>query len=298
MSLCFGFRFIHSAFKFLNLMMSNPAVYDLHTHSNFSDGDLCPSEVVSLAKESGVTHLALTDHDTLSGLDEASSAADQLGLNFISGIELSCTWRHQLLHVVGLNVDAKNSGLKQGVAANQQRRRQRARLILDDLLQHNIDLRPSIEPLLESHQLVARPHFAAALVGQGLAKNMQQAFKRYLVPKKPGYIPMVWGSLQEVGEWITKSGGVAVLAHPARYKFTRTKLVALIEEMKLCGIDGMEVTTPTTTVQQSKMLADLCVSHNLMASSGSDFHSSTQPWARIGGAQPLPSHLHAVWQRF
>ncbi|MGK0375805.1 MAG: putative metal-dependent phosphoesterase TrpH [Arenicella sp.] len=271
---------------------------DLHCHSHFSDGTLSPRDLVALAHKAGITDLALTDHDTLDGLPEARLAANEVGLNLINGIELSCTWDKQLIHIVGLNVDPNNSVLKAGVVQNKQRRVDRAEAMFEDFEQHDIFLREAVTELIRDRGVPTRPHFAQALVDQGYAKDKKQAFKRYLVRGKPGYIPMLWPDVEQIGSWITAAGGIGVLAHPNRYKFTRTKLSRLLSDMLQAGIQGMEVSTSTTDKQQSAMLADLATQFGLYASVGSDFHSTDQPWARLGGAVDLSKELNPVWSGF
>ena len=163
-----------------------------------------------------------------------------------------------------------------------------------DFIKHGIDLREEVAKLL-NESAPTRPHFARALINLGYAKDLKQAFKRYLVRGKPGYIAMQWASLEEVGSWLNAAGGVAVLAHPLRYKLTRTKLIRLIEEMQQTGIQGIEISTSTTDKQQMEMLANLAVEHQLLASIGSDFHSTNQPWVQLGGAVQLPSRVTPVW---
>ncbi|MFT6406761.1 MAG: putative metal-dependent phosphoesterase TrpH [Arenicella sp.] len=271
---------------------------DLHCHSHFSDGSLSPTELIALAAKAGITDLALTDHDTLDGLPEAKFAADKVGINLINGIELSCTWEKQLIHVVGLNVDPNNKILKAGVVQNKQRRADRAEAMFEDFEQHDIFLREDVTGLIRERGVPTRPHFAQALVDQGYAKDKKQAFKRYLVKGKPGYIPMLWPDVEAIGAWITAAGGIGVLAHPNRYKLTRTKLSRLISEMLRAGIQGIEVSTSTTDKQQSAMLADLAKQFGLYSSVGSDFHSTEQPWARLGGAVDLSKELNPVWAGF
>ena len=278
--------------------MSQDPKYDLHSHSHFSDGDLSPTELVLKASESGITHLALTDHDTLDGLTEASRAADKIGLNLINGVEFSCTWEKQLIHVVGLNVDPSNRTLLRAIKSNKQRRESRAESMFEDLEQNDIDIRSTVIKNLGGRGVPTRPHFADALIEHGFAKDKKQAFKRYLVKGKPGYIPMLWPDLNEIGKAITASGGVAVLAHPMRYKLTRTKLSWLIKDMVAAGIKGMEICTASTDKQQIKMLSDLAQKFKLVASLGSDFHSETQPWAKLGQTEPLPKELTPVWKSF
>jgi len=271
---------------------------DFHCHSHFSDGTLSPTELINLAYRVGITDLALTDHDTLDGLSEAQIAADKTGINLVKGIELSCTWEKQLIHVIGLNVDPSNPVLKAGVAQNKQRRLDRAEAMLEDFEQHDIFLRDDVASLIKERGVPTRPHFAQALVDQGYAKDKKQAFKRYLVKGKPGYIPMSWPDIEQIGAWITAAGGIGVLAHPNRYKLTRTKLSRLISSMLSAGIHGMEVSTSTTDKQQSAMLAGLAKQFGLFASIGSDFHSMDQPWARLGGAVDLSKELKPVWSGF
>lgn len=268
--------------------------YDLHCHSLYSDGELSVSELFELAAERSISHLALTDHDTLAGLEEAKQAASENGITLINGLELSATWRWQLLHIVGLGVNPNNPILQRGVAQNQARRYARAKRMLDDFSKHGIELADQLAQILKG-ATPTRPHFAQALINLGYAKDKNQAFKRYLVPGKPGFVSLEWPSLQEIGEWIAAAGGVAVLAHPMRYKFSRTKLIELIEEMKTCGIHGIEVSTPINDQRQIDMLNQLAKEYNLLASMGSDFHSPDQPWAKLGFAKPLSEDLIPVW---
>lgn len=272
--------------------------YDLHMHSHFSDGQLSPLELMSLAKEKELSVCALTDHDTLNGLESAQQAAQGLGLTFINGVELSATWNKQLLHVVGLNIDPENDFLKQGIDQNTERRQLRAKAMLADFAKHGIDLEEGLQAQLPDSAVPTRPHFAQALIDLGKAKDKKQAFKRYLVKGKVGYIPMEWPSLADVASWIHAAGGVAVLAHPLRYKLTRTKLRRLLADMQECNMQGVEVSTAVTDKQQVDMMADLVQEYNLYASVGSDFHSLDQPWARLGGAKPLPKALKPVWDLF
>ena len=273
--------------------------YDLHSHSHFSDGSLSPTELVNLAQKCDITHLALTDHDTVTGLTEAQQAADELDITLINGVELSCTWENQLLHVVGLNIDPNNAELLINIEKNRLRRFDRAESMFEDFEQHDIFLRDEVAKQLKGIGAVpTRPHFAQALINLGYAKDKKQAFKRYLVRGKPGYIPIKWASLAEVGSSIKAAGGIAVLAHPMRYKFTRTKLIRLISEMIPTGINGIEVSTGTTDRQQAAMLAELARQFKLVCSMGSDFHELGQPWARLGCAAPLSKEITPVWSLF
>lgn len=268
--------------------------FDLHSHSHCSDGELSPTALMAHAEACGITHLALTDHDTLNGIAEAQSAVANHSLQLIHGVELSCTWNGQLLHIIGLGINIADASLQRGIDSNTALRSMRAQAMVDDFAKHSIDLAKEVDSLLKG-AVPTRPHFAQALVNLGYAKDKRQAFKRYLVRGKLGFVPIKWPDLDEIAEWITGAGGVAVLAHPLRYGFTRSKLVRLIGDMQTAGVRGIEVSTATTDPQQAAMLADLANQHQLLASVGSDFHALDQPWARLGSARPLPEHTVPVW---
>jgi len=285
----------YTVFHWMSLVLMK---YDLHSHSHYSDGSLSPTELVKQATKHGISHLALTDHDSVSGLTEAQQAAKHSDLTLINGVELSCTWQHQLLHVVGLDLDPSNETLLAGIQENRQRRTDRAQAMFEDLERHDIFIRDDVQGLLYQDAVPTRPHFAQALVERGYAKDKRQAFKRYLVRGKPGFVAMQWPELEKIGAWITAAGGVGVLAHPTRYNFTRSKLIRLIGDMQAADIQGMEVSTAITNNQQEAMLAQLVLEHGLFASTGSDFHSNDQPWAQLGHFQPLAQNLTPVWSQF
>jgi predicted metal-dependent phosphoesterase TrpH len=275
---------------------------DLHCHSNFSDGTLDPSELIARAIDQDIDMFALTDHDTVAGLESASSALDSIQgseLTFINGVEFSATWNNRLLHIVGLNFDRQHEAIRDGVQQNHERRITRANTMFERFRDLGIELQEAVEQqLVNQHSVPTRPHFAQALINLGLVKDKNQAFKRYLGDRKPAYVPMQWPSLDEVAGWITDAGGVAVLAHPARYKLTRTKLIQLIKDMKEVGIQGIEVSTCVTDERQQGMLTQLALKHDLFASIGSDFHGDDQPWAKLGRARPLNEQLAPIWQAF
>ena len=269
---------------------------DLHCHTNLSDGSLPPRVLIQLAIDRKIDILAITDHDNIDCYREISEPAENLTL--ITGVEFSTVWRNIGVHIVGLNMDLSNSELLKGIEFQTSAREQRAKLI-DKKLQHL-----GFEGCLEgakrnsSGNQVGRPHFAKYLVDIGAASNIQQAFKRYLGAGKAGDIKQQWASLGEVITWIRAAGGVAVLAHPTKYKMTRTKLCLLLEDFIELGGEAMEVISGTQTASETQSMARLCNQYNLLASRGSDFHSPGQPWAALGMTPELPANCEPVWSKW
>ena len=272
--------------------------YDLHSHSWYSDGELSPVELVELAVQQQVDVLALTDHDSVSGIDEAQQAANDKKIKLIHGIEFSVTWNEQLLHVVGLNIDTNNQFLNQGIKLNQQRRHLRAEKMFEKLEKHDIHLREQMKDIVYSKAVPTRPHFAQALIQQGKVQDFRRAFKQYLARGKIAYVPMQWATLEECVSWITNAGGIAVLAHPIRYDFTTTKLKKLLADLKQVGAQAMEVVSGNANPQQITTMARLANEFELHASIGSDFHSPKTSWAMLGKSKPLPKEVRPVWELF
>lgn len=273
----------------------NP-VYDLHCHSTASDGSLTPAELVQKAKQLGVGVLSLTDHDETAGLAEATEAAGQLGIGFIPGIELSVTWQRQTFHIVGLNIDSKSPELQLGLEKLRTFRDWRGEEIA-----HRLD-KAGISGALEGARafakgkILSRTHFAHFLVDQGHAKDMGDVFKRYLVHNKPGYVSGEWASLEEAVNWIRRPGGIAVIAHPARYKITATRLRKLIGEFKELGGEGFEVVSGTHSRDEVQYMSRLATQFELLASCGSDYHGPRSPYLELGRLLPLPEACIPVWQ--
>jgi 3',5'-nucleoside bisphosphate phosphatase len=271
---------------------------DLHCHSTFSDGLLSPSELIARALTANVGLLALTDHDTTSGLNLLHEAAIGSGISIINGIELSTRWKMHDIHVVGLGIDPENAALQRCIAQQAECRTKRA-IMMGNLLQP-FGISDAYEKALAlaGHTRVSRPHFAEVLVQEGLVKETKTAFERYLARGKPAYVVTEWVTLPEVIEIISGAGGVAVLAHPLKYRLTRTKLNALICAFKEAGGLSMEVVSGSMTTHDLIQMAHLCNRHELLASSGSDFHG--EPLSRIGlGRQHhLPPDCVPVWERW
>lgn len=271
---------------------------DLHCHSTASDGALSPAALVARAAEHGVTHLALTDHDTIAGLAEASDAARQQGICLIAGIELSCLWKSRTIHVVGLDFNPEDEAFTAALELQNQNRWARARAIaerLDKLAIPDLLRRATAEA---GGDVPGRPHFAAVLVEQGVVRNTAQAFKRYLGTGKQGDVKAYWPELSEVVRWIDEAGGIAVLAHPRKYQLTATRLRALTADFQRAGGRAIEVSTSGQSSGDLGFLAELCRRENLLASQGSDFHFPGAPWCELGRIMKMPDGLAPVWHSF
>ncbi|NKN33345.1 PHP domain-containing protein [Marichromatium bheemlicum] len=269
---------------------------DLHTHSNASDGTLTPQALVERAARAGLTMLALTDHDTTAGVDEARAAAARCALTLVPGVEISVTWNARTIHVVGLNVDPVNPELQQGLARLRVFRDWRAEEIGRRLAKHGISGAYEGARALSGGALIGRTHFARFLVGQRLAADTGDVFKRFLTTGKPGYVAGDWASLEEAVGWIRGAGGQAVIAHPARYKLTRTKLLQLIGEFREHGGGGIEVVTSSHSRDEVFTFARHAREQRLLASAGSDYHGPEQPWLVLGRLPPLPDGCVPIWR--
>jgi predicted metal-dependent phosphoesterase TrpH len=270
--------------------------YDLHTHSTASDGTLKPHDLVLKAAQAGVLVLALTDHDTTAGVDEASQTAETCGLTLIPGVEVSVTWRGYTVHVLGLNVDRENSRLQDGLADLRKFRNWRAEEMAHRLEKTGISGAYEGACALAEGSLVSRTHFARYLVEQGVIDNERNVFKRYLVKGKPGYVPGNWASLEEAMAWIHAAGGQAVIAHPARYNMTRSKFRCLLNEFVELDGEGIEVVSGSHSRDDYYTMAKHAKDFGLKASAGSDFHSPEQPWIELGHLPMLPEGCHPIWE--
>lgn len=271
-------------------------IYDLHSHSNASDGILRPAELVSRAKTQGVSHLALTDHDTLSGLDEAEESARRNDIQFIPGIELSTQWKDQGVHIVGLNVDRNDTVLRKAVDRQYEIRQARAQVIAERLADEGIPNTLQGAQSFANGEVVGRPHFAQHLIAEGVVKDMSEAFRSYLGTGKAGDVPNVWLDLEAVTEAISHGGGVAVLAHPTKYKLTRHKLVSLVADFKACGGQAIEVISGDQKINDTYKMKLIAKQLGMHASCGSDFHSPDQNWQELGVCGLLPADCSPVWQ--
>lgn len=269
---------------------------DLHCHSTASDGVLSPTKLLAHAASLGVNVLALTDHDAVSGLEEARRAASQQGITLINGIEISVTWRNRTLHILGLGIAPDYPPLLDGLHNICKRRAERARSIAAELSRYGIT--GSYEGACSfagEGGLIGRTHFARFLVAHGHAKDVKTVFKKFLVKGKPGYIPHEWASLSQAIDWIRSSGGQAVIAHPARYKLGKNLLDQLLEEFKALGGVGMEVISSSHTPEQVKQFAKLAIDKGLLASRGSDYHGPNESYFNLGQLPEMPVGCTPIW---
>lgn len=269
--------------------------YDLHTHSSASDGSLTPKDLVTRAVQHEVDVLALTDHDGTEGIAEAQLAAKTAGLTLISGVEISATWGKSNVHIVGLNIDKNNAALQDGLTELRNYRVWRAQQIAKHLEQAGIHGALEGASRYASPVMLGRLHFAQFLVEKGYADSLNSVFKRYLVKNKPGYVTSSWASLKQATGWIQQAGGQAVIAHPARYKMTASKLKRLLSEFKDYGGVGLEVVSGRQHPEEIKTLANYANNFSLLASCGSDFHSPENAWIELGRLNPMPESVIPIW---
>lgn len=273
-----------------------PAHYDLHSHSLASDGSLSPAGLVTAAHAGGVDVLALTDHDTTDGIAEAAHCAGRLGLQLVPGVEISVSWQSQTIHVLGLGIDPACEVLQAGLSGLREFRNWRAEEIGLRLARAGIPGCFEGARKLARGNIVGRTHFAHHLVAAGHAASVRQVFKRFLVNNKPGYVSGNWASLEDTLNWINRAGGLAVVAHPARYRMTASKLRRLLNEFRECGGQGMEVISGSHTRDNIITMAALCRNQDMLASCGSDYHGPENPWIKLGQLPELPAGCPPVWE--
>jgi hypothetical protein len=269
---------------------------DLHCHSVASDGTLTPEALAERAKTNGVELWALTDHDEIGGQQRAAAAAAAQGMHYLTGVGISVTFIGQTVHIVGLGFDADNAALNAGLAQTRGGRGQRAHDMAAGLAK--VGIKDAYEGALKfagNHDLISRTHFARFLVESGVCKETNEVFRKYLTEGKPGYVEHRWATLKDAVTWITEAGGMAVIAHPARYKFSANQEFALFTEFKGHGGQGVEVVTGSHTPAEYLSYADTAREYGLAASRGSDFHSPAESHTELGTLPYLPGQLTPVW---
>jgi predicted metal-dependent phosphoesterase TrpH len=270
---------------------------DLHCHSTVSDGTLSPEQLAERARSQGVRLWALTDHDELGGQARAAAAARAQGLDYLSGVEISVSFLDKTVHIVGLGVDPHDSGLIEGLARTRGGRERRAREMAEGL--ERVGIEGAFDGALDfagNPELISRTHFARWLVATGQCDDLGGVFRRYLTEGKPGFVPHRWAALNDAVRWIVGAGGVAVIAHPARYKFSANEEFALFSEFKGHGGSGVEVLTGSHSGAESVRYADTAQEFDLLASRGSDFHGPGESRIELGALPALPAALTPVWR--
>jgi predicted metal-dependent phosphoesterase TrpH len=273
---------------------------DLHCHSTVSDGWLTPAEVVRRAKANGAELLALTDHDEVGGVAAAAAEAEALGLAFVPGVEISVSWNEETIHVVGLGVDAENPALCAGLAQVRSGRQARAEQMAAALEQ--VGLRGVLEGarrFVRNPDMIGRAHFARHLVASGVMRDVHSVFDYYLARGKPGFVVHQWATLAEAVGWIRGAGGIAVVAHPARYhRIAAAELDKIFNAFIAAGGEGVEVVAGAHTTEEMLRFATLARRKGLLASRGSDFHGLDESVVDVGRCNPLPPDLVPVWSRW
>jgi predicted metal-dependent phosphoesterase TrpH len=269
---------------------------DLHCHSVISDGTLQPEALAERAKANGVELWALTDHDELAGQTRARDAAAAAGLPWLSGCEISVTFADITVHIVGLGFDIANAALRDGLAATRGGRHERAMEMSDGLAKAGIrDAYQGALKYVGNPGLISRTHFARFLVESKVCPDTQSVFRKYLVEGKPGYVPHRWATLRDAVHWIVDAGGLAIIAHPARYRFTANEEYALFTEFIAHGGRGVEVVTGSHSSAEAVRYAETALEFDLLASRGSDFHSPEESRVDLGKLPALPATLKPVW---
>jgi predicted metal-dependent phosphoesterase TrpH len=271
-------------------------VIDLHTHSTCSDGALRPAELVARAAAAGIEVLALTDHDTTAGLDEAHDAAVAAGIKLVPGVELSATWRAQAIHVLGLWIDPAAPPWRERLDSQERRRRERMRKICDRLGQLGLPGTALLAAVEALPGVPTRAHLAAALVAGGHVGRADEAFRKYLGKGKAAHFAAEWPPLAEIVTWIRESGGVACLAHPARYALSAGARRQLLTEFTAAGGAALEVVTGANGANHVEASTMLAVNFGLTGSVGSDFHDPQQTWNPLGRSLKLPDRVVPVWR--
>lgn len=269
---------------------------DLHCHSVISDGTLTPEALAARAKNNGVELWALTDHDEVGGQHRAAAAARALNMRYLTGTEISITFIGQTVHIVGLGFDADNAQLVQGLRRTRGGRDVRAQEMAESLAK--VGIKGAYEGALKfvgNPDLISRTHFARFLVESGVCKETNEVFRKYLTEGKPGYVEHKWATLKDAVTWIREAGGIAVIAHPARYKFSPTEEFALFSEFKTHGGQAVEVVTGSHSAAEYVTYAAMAQEFGLAASRGSDFHSPDESHTDLGTLPYLPGHLTPVW---
>ncbi|REL37425.1 RNase RNM [Thalassotalea euphylliae] len=273
--------------------------FDLHSHTNFSDGKLSPQELVERAVNFQLDVLAITDHDTVAGLEVAKQHISEqaLPLTLVSGIEISTMWQNFEIHIVGLNIDPESQALQALISEQQNARESRATQMGEKLAKCGFPDMLEKAKALVGEGTITRAHFARVLHDEGQVSTMQSAFDKYIGKGKRAFVKPLWCDIAKAVEVIHQAGGVAVLAHPMRYDMTSKWLRRLILDFKAAGGDGMEIVLPQMNPDQRRLMLTFCLEYDLYASLGSDFHYPSK-WSDLGRNLIMPEQVKPIWQLF
>jgi 3',5'-nucleoside bisphosphate phosphatase len=270
---------------------------DLHSHSNVSDGTLTPEALAVRAHAGGVQLWSLTDHDEVAGQRHARDSALALGMDYLTGTEISVTFAGETVHILGFGFDADDATLRTGLAGVRGGRRERALQMAAGLAAAGIGgAFEGAARYVGNPELISRTHFARFLVDSGVCSDTHEVFRRFLTEGKPGFVAHRWAALRDAVSWITGAGGVAAIAHPARYRFTPTEEYALFTEFIAHGGRGVEVVTGSHSLAEQARYAETALEFELLASRGSDFHAPGESRTELGALPDLPGRLQPVWE--
>ncbi len=255
---------------------------DLHVHSNASDGSLTPTEVVHAANEAGLAAIALTDHDTVSGVAEALEASEELDIEVVPGVELSCIYKEKELHILGLFVDHTSDSLTGYLAATKKKRLERNEKMIEAFRADGFDLTMDDLLLGNPKTIITRAHFARALVNKGYVSTTDQAFKKYLNPDCKYYRKREVITPEDAIRAIRNAGGFPVLAHPCQYKLGWTETDHLAEYLHSIGLLGLECFHSSNNQHESGKLRAIAMRYDLALTGGSDFHGAAKPDIQLG----------------
>ncbi len=277
----------------------NVPIVDLHCHSTASDGLLPPADLARRAVDNGVEMLALTDHDNIGGLDAARAVAESNGMAFVNGVEISIEWGGLQVHILGYAFDATSAVLNTGLEGIRSGRIERARRMAEALAEVGVDgAFDGAMRFAENSTLISRAHFARYLVEIGVCKDVRSVFESYIVPGKPGYVQHQWVSLAEAVGWIHSAGGVAAIAHPGRYKLSRSQMRQMLDEFKSLGGLALEVVSGSHSADNVSLYGRLAREYGFLASCGSDFHGAGESYVDLGRVAALPAGLAPIWEAF
>ncbi len=258
---------------------------DLHMHTVHSDGTLTPTQLVELAKKQGLSCIALTDHDTLSGVEEAQAAGSRLGVEVIAGVEISVICESGTMHILGYFIDPKSKQLQENLEEIQEARRQRNPMIIEKLRKLGLDITLAEVEGESGGDQVGRPHFARVLVAKGYVKNFEEAFEKYLTKGAPGYVDKRKLTSRDAIEMIEEAGGIASLAHPKLVKKDAKpgEIDQMLGKLKSEGLKGLEVYSSCQNKEEAALFKKAAEKLGLFITGGSDFHGANKPDVILGG---------------